>query len=91
MTAGDYGAMRASDKDRWRVHSQLNDAFAEGRLTREEWDERATAAATAVTYADLNRLTADLPVLYVPPPQPPAATPPLSSLSAATLQSVWAY
>jgi hypothetical protein len=71
MTAGDYGAMRASDSDRWQVQSRLNDAFAEGRLTREEWDERATAATSAVTYADLNRLTADLPVPYVAPPAPP--------------------
>ena len=36
MTVGDYGAMRASDNDRWRTQSRLNDAFAEGRLTREE-------------------------------------------------------
>jgi hypothetical protein len=71
MTAGHYGAMRASDNDRWRVQSRLNDAFAEGRLTREEWDERATAVMSAVTYADLARLTADLPVPYVPPPPPP--------------------
>lgn len=71
MTAGDYGATRASDNDRWRVQSRLNDAFAEGRLTREEWDERATAVTSAVTYADLDPLTADLPVPYVPPPPPP--------------------
>jgi hypothetical protein len=70
MTAGDYGAMRASDNDRCRVQSRINDAFAEGRLTREEWDERATAVTRAVTYADLARLTADLPVPYVPPPPP---------------------
>jgi Domain of unknown function (DUF4190)/Domain of unknown function (DUF1707) len=71
MTAGHYVAMRASDNDRWRVQSRLNDAFAEGRLTREEWDERATAVMSAVTYADLARLTADLPVPYVPPHPPP--------------------
>lgn len=71
MTAGDYGATRASDNDRWRVQSRLNDAFAEGRLTREEWDERATAVTSAVTYADLDPLTADLPVPYVPPAPPP--------------------
>lgn len=68
MAAGEYGAMRASDDDRWRVQSRLNDAFAEGRLTWDEWDERATAVARAVTYADLDRLTADPPVPYVPPP-----------------------
>jgi Domain of unknown function (DUF4190)/Domain of unknown function (DUF1707) len=72
MTAGEYGAMRASDNDRSLVQSRLNDAFAEGRLTRAEWDERAAAVMNAVTYADLDRLTADLPVPYLPPPPAPA-------------------
>jgi hypothetical protein len=85
MTAGDYGAMRASDNDRWRVQSRLNDAFAEGRLTREEWDERATAVTSAVTYADLDRLTADLPVPYVPPPPPVIAEQCTSGLAIASL------
>jgi hypothetical protein len=71
VTAGGDGAMRASDNDRWRVQSRLNDAFAEGRLTREEWDERATAVTSAATYADLARLTADLPVADAPPSPPP--------------------
>ncbi len=70
MTPGNYGAIRASDNDRWRVQSRLNDAFAEGRLDRDEWDLRATALSGAVTYADLDRLTADLPRPYVPPPPP---------------------
>lgn len=62
MAAGNYGgAMRASDHDRSRVQSVLNDAYAEGRLTHEEWDQRATTLASAATYADLDRLTADLP------------------------------
>jgi hypothetical protein len=58
---GDYASMRASDHDRWQVQMHLNEAFAEGRLTQEEWDERATALASARTYGDLDRLTADLP------------------------------
>jgi len=69
--AGDYGALRASDNDRWGVQSRLNEAFAEGRLTREEWDDRAAAVMSAVTYADLARLTADLPAPAIPPPSPP--------------------
>jgi hypothetical protein len=71
MTAGNYGAMRASDNDRWRVQTRLNEAFAEGRLDRDEWDVRATALSTAVTYGDLDRLTADLPRPYLPPPPRP--------------------
>ena len=62
------GAMRASDDDRRRVQDLLNDAFAEGRLTQQEWDKRVGELATAATYADLDRLTADLPAVY-PGPQ----------------------
>src|SRR5271165_3742928 len=61
MAAHDYAAMRASDADRARVQALLNDAFAEGRLNQQEWDERATALASAGTYGDLDKLTADLP------------------------------
>ena len=77
MVAGySMGAMRASDDDRSQVQSVLNDAWAEGRLTQEEWDERATALAGRVTYADLARLTADLPSAFiVPQPQPTAVSP----------------
>jgi hypothetical protein len=71
MAAGDYVSIRASDHDRWRVQTHLNEAFAEGRLTQQEWDERVTALASARTYGDLDMLTADLPrpnVLAVPQP-----------------------
>lgn len=85
MTAGNYGAIRASDNDRWGVQSRLNDAFAEGRLTREEWDQRATALASAATYADLDRLTADLPRPYLPPPPPVVVQQRTSGLAIASL------
>jgi len=62
------GAMRASDDDRRRVQDVLNDAFAEGRLSQLEWDQRVGKLAAATTYADLDRLTGDLPVSY-PGPQ----------------------
>jgi hypothetical protein len=77
MVAGySMGAMRASDDDRSQVQSVLNDAWAEGRLTQEEWDERATALGGPVTYADLASLTADLPSAFiVPQPQPAAMSP----------------
>lgn len=65
-------SMRASDDDRSRVQSVLNDAYAEGRLTQEEWDQRATTLAGPVTHGDLARLTADLPSPFVLP-QPQAA------------------
>lgn len=85
MTAGNYGAMRASDNDRWGVQSRINDAFAEGRLTREEWDQRATALASAATYADLDRLTADLPRPQVPPLPPVVGQQRTSGLAIASL------
>jgi hypothetical protein len=64
--------MRASDNDRSKVQEILNDAFAEGRLTQQEWDQRTGELATAATYSDLDKLTADLPghslsPQYVPP------------------------
>jgi hypothetical protein len=71
MADGDYVSIRASDHDRWRVQTHLNEAFAEGRLTQQEWDERVTALTSARTYGDLDMLTADLPrpnVLAVPQP-----------------------
>jgi Domain of unknown function (DUF4190)/Domain of unknown function (DUF1707) len=62
--------MRASDDDRRRVQDVLNDAFAEGRLNQQEWDQRVGELAAAATYADLDRLTADLPAAYPRPAQP---------------------
>jgi DNA-binding PadR family transcriptional regulator len=53
--------IRACDRDRERVTAQLRDSYAEGRLTREELDERITAALNARTVGDLLRITADLP------------------------------
>jgi hypothetical protein len=71
MAGSSYpGAMRASDDDRSKVQAVLNDAFAEGRLTQAEWDERAGELATAATYADLDRLIADLPGRQLSPQYP---------------------
>jgi hypothetical protein len=53
--------LRTSDADRDRVAARLRDHFAEGRLTREELDERITAALNAKTHGDLRRVLADLP------------------------------
>ncbi|HEX9359760.1 MAG TPA: DUF1707 domain-containing protein [Streptosporangiaceae bacterium] len=53
--------IRASDADREQAVASLRDHFAEGRLTREELDERLTTALSARTASDLRRLMADLP------------------------------
>lgn len=53
--------IRASDADRERIAARLREHYAEGRLTREELDERITAALNARTYGDLRGVMADLP------------------------------
>ena len=58
--------LRASHADREQVIGLLKAAFVHGRLTKEEFDSRVDRAFTARTYAELTRLTDDLPV-------PPAA------------------
>jgi hypothetical protein len=54
--------IRASDKERDSVVDVLRDAYTDGRLTLEEFDERTSAAYASKTWADLRELTADLPV-----------------------------
>jgi hypothetical protein len=77
MTAGGYGSMRATDADRNNVHAVLQAAYADGRLTWEEFDARSTALLAAKTYNELAVLTADLggPAHYPSPiaPYRPAA------------------
>jgi hypothetical protein len=60
MTAGGYGSMRATDADRNNVHAVLQAAYADGRLTWEEFDARSTALLAAKTYNELAVLTTDL-------------------------------
>jgi Domain of unknown function (DUF1707) len=62
--------IRVSDADRERVTARLRDHFAEGRLTREELDERVSAALNAKTVGDLRRVMADLPGPGLEPARP---------------------
>lgn len=64
------GHLRASDADRDQVANVINAAFAEGRLSREEYDERLDALLLAKTFDDLVGLTRDLVVVAGPAPQP---------------------
>jgi hypothetical protein len=54
--------LRASDADRDRAASVLNEALAEGRLTAEEHSERLDSIYAAKTQADLVPVLDDLPV-----------------------------
>jgi hypothetical protein len=54
--------MRASDADREKVAGILRDAYAEGRLSHSEYDDRLTEVYAAATYGDLVPVLHDLPV-----------------------------
>jgi hypothetical protein len=53
-------SLRARDEDRNAAQDALAAAYADGQLSREEYDRRSTAALTAVSVADLAGLTSDL-------------------------------
>ncbi|MFI6445576.1 DUF1707 and DUF4190 domain-containing protein [Kitasatospora sp. NPDC050543] len=82
-------AMRAAHTDRDRTVDVLKAAYAEGRLSAEEYSQRFDAANQAQTYGQLAQIVADLPsgpmvapmgaaVPVVPPTflPPPAFRPP---------------
>jgi hypothetical protein len=62
--------MRASDADRDAVLSELSEHFQAGRLTAEEFDERAGQALAARTYGELRNLLRDLPAARSGPQAP---------------------
>jgi hypothetical protein len=80
-----HGQMRATDADRDSVHELLKAAYADGRLTFEEFESRSERLMRAKTYDELGALTGDLrqPVPYKPGSYPLAArqTNPLAVVS----------
>jgi Domain of unknown function (DUF1707) len=62
------GHLRASDADREQVATVLSTAYGEGRLTREEHDERIDQLMAAKTFDDLIPITHDLVVVGTPAP-----------------------
>jgi hypothetical protein len=60
------GSLRASDADREQVATLLSTAYAEGRLTRKEHDERIDELMAAKTFDDLIPITRDLVVMGTP-------------------------
>jgi hypothetical protein len=92
MLPGGYGNMRASTADRERAIDVLKAAFAEGRLTKDELEQRAGQALSAPTYAELGTLTADLPagplgylIPQLPGHNPPPPSRPMNRLAVASL------
>jgi hypothetical protein len=61
----DAGSLRVGHDEREQLVHVLMQQYAEGRLTASELDDLSARARQARTYADLDRLVADLPV---PPP-----------------------
>jgi hypothetical protein len=89
-------AWLAGSADRERTVGVLRAAFTEGRLSRDELDDRVARAYSARTYGDLWALVADLPAGPLPypaglpyqqasPAVPPSAEPDTSWHSAAAL------
>lgn len=81
------GNLRASDQDREQVARVLSTAYAEGRLDREEYDERIDRSLTARTFDELIPLTHDLVVVNnanpgynVQPATPASANPDTSTI-----------
>jgi len=81
--------IRASDQERQSVVDVLRDAFTDGRLTLDEFEERMAAAYAAKTWTDLRQLTGDLPVEPLlgadlslrPPAAPPQVVGPAAPLN----------
>jgi len=88
-----YGHMRSSAAEREHAIEILKTAFADGRLTKQEYEDRIGLALSPLTYADLAVLTSDLPAgqglpgsLRPPPPgYLPSATRPLNKMAVASL------
>jgi anti-sigma factor RsiW len=78
--------MRATDADRESVHGLLQTAYADGRLTWDEFDQRSSSLMQAKTYDQLGALTADLrqPVPYRPGVSP-AVVPRTNQMAVASL------
>lgn len=88
--AGPPGAL-AANADRDRAIDVLRAGFAEGRLTKGEYDDRTARAYAARTYGELGSLVADLPTgaFDAPARYPTAVYPsrpaPLNSAAVASL------
>ena len=87
--------VRASDADRTAVVDRLQAALAEGRITVEEFTERAGTAHAALTLTALEPLTRDLPAgaAAAPPApvggRPEQARPTVAVFAGATRKGHW--
>ena len=68
----DSGPLRASDRDRDVALAVLGEGYADGRLTKEEYDDRSHRTVASRTLGELVPLIADLVAVSPPSPPPPA-------------------
>ena len=73
---GAHGHLRASHADREHVISTLKAAFVQGRLTKDELDERVGQTLASRTHGELAALTADSPARPAAAPAAPASSQP---------------
>lgn len=85
IPAGGNAYLRASSADRERAIDVLKAGYAEGRLSKEEYESRAEQAFAASTLGDLARVTADLPGGHLAQPAWPAAPARTNPLAIASL------
>ena len=73
QTVAGRGCLRASNADRDRVIEMLKSAFVQGRLTKDEFEDRVGQTLAARNHAELAALTADIPAGLALPPPPRAS------------------
>ena len=77
--------LRAARADRERVIDLLKAAFVQGRLARDEFDERVGQVLVSRTYGELAVVTADLPGGHLGQPAWPSAPARTNTLAIASL------
>ena len=87
--AGDRSHLRTSHADREQVIDVVKAAFVQGRLAKDEFDQRIARVFASRTYADLAYLTADIPARLVrsEPPLAPAHPPAPISMDGRVVRS----
>src|SRR6202451_4079269 len=89
--AGDRSGLRASHADREQFIDVVKAAFVQGRLAKDEFDQRIVRVFASRTYADLSLVTADIPpaVIRAQALREPAHLPAPMSMDKKVLRS-WA-
>lgn len=79
--AADRSRLRASHADREQVIDVVKAAFVQGRLAKDEFDQRLGRVFASRTYADLASLTADIPARVIRAQMPPEPAHPPAQIS----------